>query len=88
MHWPKNYLRITLSNGIKRIVPVQKIVEHISKRNGINECDIFDMVVADNSILIEHCRFMKWNDAFPCRCMGGVILDWDKEWIESEKELI
>jgi hypothetical protein len=88
MQWPKNYLRITLSNGVKRIVPIQKIVEHISKKHRIDARDVFDMVSADNSILIQHCKFMKWNDAFPCRCMGGIVLDWDREWRESEKELI
>jgi hypothetical protein len=88
MQWPKNYLRITLSTGVKRIVPVQRITEHMCKKYSLNERDIFDVVTNDPSELIRHTSMMKWNDAFPCRCMGGIILDWDKEWAESEKELI
>ena len=49
---------------------------------------IFDDFVKDHNIIIEWTQHMNWNDAFPCRCMGGLILDWDNEWKQSFKELI
>ncbi len=88
MHWPKNFLRITLSSGTKRLVQIQRIVDHIKKNTDMTDQQIFDDFAKDHNIIIEWTQHMNWNDAFPCRCMGGVILDWDNEWKQSFKELI
>jgi hypothetical protein len=82
------YIKLTLSNGLKRLVPIFRVVDFLHKKNKTKTREqILQELESDHGQIMHVCEQMKWLDAFPCKCGQGDF-DFEKEWIESSKELI
>lgn len=91
MHTDQNtytYVRVRTPSAMTRFVPVSKVIQHKAKKTSRAQIDVEFEFLENPHLILEWCPEMKWLDAFPCYCNGGIQLDWENEWQNSYKELI